>query len=148
MQSLMLKPLLRSFRALAFNGENRGAATGAELELSLQQDIQVGLAVPAVKGGALQVVVQINLQATTPHVKDVKEQINITGEYEAKFFYATEVRESTAYELMESDDYQYLLVAQAFPLAMTHFRREMQAMGLDARQLPLGFQGQMVAPSA
>jgi hypothetical protein len=28
---------------------------------------------------------------------------------------------------------------QAVPLAMTHFRRELQAMGMDARDLPLGF---------
>ncbi len=142
MQSLMPRPLLHSFRALAFQGENRGAATGAELELKLQQDIQVGLAVPSVKGGPMQVIVQLKLQATTPDEKVLKEQINITGEYEAKFFYSTDVQESVASALMETDDYQYLLVAQAFPLAMTHFRREMQAMGLDAKQLPLGFQAQ------
>ena len=142
MQSMTPKPLLRSFRALAFQGENRGAATGAELAISLQQDIQVGLAVPSIKGGALQCIVLIKLQASTPNEKDLNEQINAVGEYEAKFFYATDVQESTASELMEADDYQYLLVAQAFPLAMTHFRREMQSMGLDARQLPLGFQSQ------
>jgi hypothetical protein len=142
MQSLMPKPLLRSFRALAFHGENRGVATGAELELKLQQDIQVGLAVPTIKGGALQCVVLIKLQASTPHEKDLKEQINAVGEYEAKFFYDKDVQESTASELMETDDYQYLLIAQVFPLAMTHFRREMQSMGLDARHLPLGFQPQ------
>jgi hypothetical protein len=41
---------------------------------------------------------------------------------------------------MDDSEYQYVLVAQAFPLAMTHFRRELQALGLDARQLPLGLQ--------
>jgi hypothetical protein len=29
--------------------------------------------------------------------------------------------------------YKYILVAQAFSLAMTHFRRALQSMGLDAR---------------
>ena len=38
----------------------------------------------------------------------------------------------------EQEPYQYMLVSQAFPLAMTHFRRELQSMGFDARSLPLG----------
>ena len=40
--------------------------------------------------------------------------------------------------MFNHEEYQYVLVAQAFPLAMTHFRREMQSMGFDARELPLG----------
>jgi hypothetical protein len=40
--------------------------------------------------------------------------------------------------LIKQELFQYVLVAQAFPLAMTHFRREMQSMGFDARNLPLG----------
>ncbi len=142
MQSLMPRPLLRSFRVLAFTGESRGEASGADLDLKLQQEIQLALAVPEIKGGPMQVIVQLKLQATTPAEKSPNEQIKFAGEYEAKFFYAADVQEVTASALMETDDYQYLLVAQAFPLAMTHFRREMLAMGLDARQLPLGFQGQ------
>ena len=38
----------------------------------------------------------------------------------------------------DTEPYQYVLVAQVVPLAMTHFRRELQAMGVDARELPLG----------
>jgi hypothetical protein len=37
-----------------------------------------------------------------------------------------------------SDDHQYLLSAQTFPLAMSHFRRELLATGFDGSNLPLG----------
>ena len=80
---------------------------------------------------------------TVPHdrnEKDEKDQATFAGDYEAKFYYPPEVTEEAVTPLMEDTDYQYVLVAQAYPLAMTHFRRELQAMGLDARQLPLGLQ--------
>ena len=138
MQSLTYKPVLRSFRALAFQGENRGEATGIEMHLKLKQDIELGLAVPAVAGGSLQVSVLINLKATATNEKDPKDQATFSGDYEAKFYYAPDVIEEAVTPLMEDTDYQYVLVAQAYPLAMTHFRRELQSMGMDARHLPLG----------
>ena len=55
MQAVAPRPTLRSFRALAFHGENRGEATGTEMRLDVQQDIELGLAVPSVPGGPLQV---------------------------------------------------------------------------------------------
>lgn len=138
MEAVKPRATLRSFRALAFQGENRGEATGTEMRLDLQQNIELGLAVPTVVGGPLQVSVVINLKATATNEKDAKDQATFAGEYEAKFFYPVEVTEEAVTPLMEDNDYQYVLVAQAYPLAMTHFRRELQAMGMDARHLPLG----------
>ena len=63
---------------------------------------------------------------------------DFSGKYEAKFVYPPVAKESEIAPQFEQEPYQYVLVAQAFPLAMTHFRREMQAMGFDARQMPLG----------
>ena len=138
MSGLTPRPTLTSFRALAFHGENRGEANGAEMRLELTQTIELGLAVPSVPGGALQVAVLINLKTTATNEKDAGDQATFAGDYEAKFYYLPEVQESTVTPLLEDSDYQYLLVAQAFPLAMTHFRGEMQSLGLDSRQLPLG----------
>ena len=138
MEAVKPRATMRSFRALAFHGENRGEATGTEMRLDLQQDIELGLAVPTVVAAPLQVSVLINLKATATNEKDAKDQATFSGNYEAKFYYATEVTEAAVTPLMEDIDYQYVLVAQAYPLAMTHFRRELQAMGMDARHLPLG----------
>lgn len=138
MQAIKPRATLRSFRALAFHGENRGEAVGTEMRLDLQQSIELGLAVPTVVGGPLQVAVLVNLKATATNEKDAKDQATFAGDYEAKFYYPPEVTEDAVTPLMEDDDFQYLMVAQAYPLAMTHFRRELQAMGLDARHLPLG----------
>jgi hypothetical protein len=140
MQTVNPRATLRSFRALAFHGENRGEATGVEMRLDLQQDIELGLAVPSVSGGPMQVAVLIKLKATATNEKDAKDQATFAGDYEAKFYFASELTEDAVTPLMDDSDYQYLLVAQAYPLAMTHFRRELQALGLDARQLPLGLQ--------
>lgn len=140
METMKPRAVLRSFRALAFHGENRGDATGTEMRMDMQQDIELGLAVPTVSGGPLQVSVFIKLKATATNVNDAKDQATFAGDYEAKFYFASEVVEEQVAPLMEDSEYQYLHVAQAFPLAMTHFRRELQALGLDARQLPLGLQ--------
>lgn len=140
METIDPRPTLRSFRALAFHGENRGEAMGTEMRLDLHQNIELGLAVPSVLGGPLQVAVLINLKATATNEKDAKDQASFAGDYEAKFYYVPEVAEETVTPLMEDNDYQYLLIAQAYPLAMTYFRRELQALGLDARDLPLGLQ--------
>jgi hypothetical protein len=140
MQVVKPRATLRSFRALAFHGENRGEATGTEMRMDVKQDIELGLAVPSIPGGPLQVSVLIKLKATATSEKDAKDQATFAGDYEAKFYYPTEVVEDQVTPLMDDSEYQYVLVAQAFPLAMTHFRRELQALGLDARQLPLGLQ--------
>ena len=140
MEAVKPRAVVRSFRALAFHGENRGEATGTEMRMDVQQDIELGLAVPSVPGGPLQVSVLIKLKATATSEKDAKDQATFAGDYEAKFYYPTEVVEDQVTPLMDDSEYQYVLVAQAFPLAMTHFRRELQALGLDARQLPLGLQ--------
>lgn len=134
------RPTLRNFRALAFHGENRGEANGIDMRLDLQQDIELGLAVPTVTGGPLQVSVLINLKSTATNEKDAKDQATFAGDYEAKFYYPPEVTEDVVAPLMEDNEFQYVLVAQAYPLAMTHFRRELQSLGLDARELPLGLQ--------
>lgn len=138
MQAVKRRATLHSFRALAFHGENRGDATGVEMRVDLQQNIELGLAVPTVAGGSLQVSVLINLKATATNEKDPKDPATFSGDYEAKFYYAPEVTEAVVAPLIDDPDYQYVLVAQAYPLAMTHFRRELQAMGMDARNLPLG----------
>lgn len=138
METVTPRATLRSFRALAFHGENRGEATGTEMRLDLQQDIELGLAVPTVVGAPLQVSVLINLKATALNEKDAKDVATFAANYEAKFYFSPEVPEAAVTPLIENTDYQYVLVAQAFPLAMTHFRRELQSMGMDARHLPLG----------
>lgn len=138
METVRPRAVLRSFRALAFHGENRGEAAGIEMRLDMQQDIELGLAVPNVPSGPLQVAVLIKLKATATNVNDAKDQATFAGDYEAKFYFSAEVAEVQVTPLMDDSEYQYLHVAQAFPLAMTHFRRELQALGLDARQLPLG----------
>ena len=132
------RPVLRSFRVLASNGQNRGEAAGVKMRLEVQQEIEVGLAVPDVAGAPLMLGVRIKLDAKATNENDTSDVATYAGEYEARFYYAAGVTEETITPLLDDHEYQYILVAQAFPLAMTPFRRELQAMGLDARELPLG----------
>lgn len=132
------RPTLRSFRVLAMSGHNQGEAAGVKVHMAVQQNITVGLAVPTVAGAPLMVAVAIQLEGKVNHDKEATDLAVCTGEYEAKFYYPSEVTEEAVNTLLDDHDYQYGLVAQAFPLAMTHFRRELQAMGIDAREMPLG----------
>lgn len=137
-QVTMPRPTLRSFRVLAVSGQNKGEAAGAKVHMTVQQDIEVGLAVPSMAEAPLMVGVVIKLNATATGEADAKDVATCAAEYEARFLHAPGLDEATANALLDDRDYQYALVAQAFPLAMTHFRRELQSMGLDARELPLG----------
>lgn len=132
------RPVLSSFRVLASNGENRGEATGPRIRLQLQQEIEFALAVPDVAGAPLMVGVRVKLQAKATDENDASDTATYAADYEAKFYYPAGVTEDAVTPLLNDHEYQYVLVAQVFPLAMTHLRRELQAMGLDARELPLG----------
>lgn len=139
MEVVALRPKLASFRATAFTGENRAESVlGQRWVLQLTQTIEVGLGIPIGPGGVLQAVVKISLVANGSNEAQPDEKAAFSADYEAKFNYANEVTEAEISHLILQEPYQYVLVAQAFPLAMTHFRRELQAMGFDARQLPLG----------
>ncbi|GAB2740977.1 hypothetical protein GCM10027019_20910 [Melaminivora jejuensis] len=132
------RPVLRSFRVLACQGDNRGEDTGVAMRLDFQQEIEFGLAVPEIEGAPLMVGVKVKLETLATNQNDASDVARYSGEYEARFYYPAGVTEDAVAPLLDDHDYQYALVAQAFPLAMTHLRRELQAMGLDARELPLG----------
>ncbi|HEX5786232.1 MAG TPA: hypothetical protein VFY35_15995 [Burkholderiaceae bacterium] len=122
---------------VAFSGKNPGEAMAPSAQLELAQEIEVALAVPATAGAPLQAVVLIRLKA---HALPLQGSANaeFAGEYEGRFLYPADVAEPDITPWIEQHDYQYGLVAQVFPLSMTHFRRELQSMGIDARELPLG----------
>lgn len=106
--------------------------------IELTQTIEVGLATTDKPGVSLQAIVNIDLAARASQNDAKDRSAEFSGSYEAKFNYPPEAKESVVGPLLDQEAYQYVLVAQAFPLAMTHFRREMQSMGFDARELPLG----------
>ncbi len=132
------RPVLRSFRVLASKGESYGEAAGTRIRLQLQQEIEFGLAVPDVAGVPLMVSVRVKLEAKATNENDANDVATYAATYEARFYYTAGVTEDAVTPLLDDHEYQYVLVAQTFPLAMTHFQRELQAMGLDARELPLG----------
>lgn len=138
MEAVNLRPKLVSFRATSFHGENKDASDpGRQWTFQLTQTIEVGLATPDKQAAAIQAVVRIDLEARAL-AQDADLSANFRGSYEAKFLYPPEATEEVIAPMFQQEPYQYVLVAQAFPLAMTHFRRELQAMGFDARQMPLG----------
>lgn len=138
MQELSLRPKLLSFRVVFFSSENRREGNGSTWALELKQDIHVGLAVPEVQGAAIHALVQVALYATARNEQAPQETAEFKAEYLATFSYPTDCTEAQISSLQDQEPHQYLLVAQAYPLAATHFRRELLATGFDARALPLG----------
>ncbi|MGH8759319.1 MAG: hypothetical protein ACREVW_07380 [Burkholderiales bacterium] len=96
------------------------------------------MAVPMVPGARQQAVVKVDLRAKSTNTSSLTDSAEFSAIYEAKFNYPGDATEEAVFPLFEQEPYQYTLVAQAFPLAMTHFGRELQSMGFDARSLPLG----------
>jgi hypothetical protein len=139
MEVAEMRPKLVSFRATAFHGENKSASSGNEpWNIELTQTIEVGLATAQSASAPLLAVVKFDLVANATKAGASDQVAEFKASYEAKFEYPTAVTEEKIIPIFAQEPYQYLLIAQAFPLAMTHFRREMQAMGFDARELPLG----------
>ena len=134
-----LRPKLMSFRATGFHGENKAASSGTEpWNIQLNQTIEVGLNTPQNPQTPFQAFVKIALAAKATKNDAADQMAEFSGDYEAKFDWPIAATEAEVLPLIPLEPFQYLLVAQAYPLAMTHFRREMQSMGFDARELPLG----------
>jgi hypothetical protein len=137
--SSLLRPKLMSFRATGIHGENKAASSGQEpWNIQLTQTIEMGIGTPLNPPAPFQAFVKINLIARASKADAADQVANFSADYEAKFDFPEAAAEADILPLIAEESFQYLLVAQAFPLAMTHFRREMQAMGFDARELPLG----------
>ena len=139
MEVASLRPKLVSFRVTSFRGENKALSSGQDpWNIQLTQKIEVGLAVANEAPAQLLGIVNIDLLAKAAKANAADQVAEFCASYEAKFTYPATVTEAQIAPLVDTEAYQYVLSAQAFPLAMTHFRREMQSMGFDARNLPLG----------
>jgi hypothetical protein len=133
------RPRLLSLRVVRFNAENTMVSSPAqEMQLQLSQDIEVGLGASPEPGQHLQAMVQVRLSAKALNNDQQPAGPYFEGVYEGKFEYPVGVQEVDVASKFETELYQYVLVAQAFPLAMSHFRKQLLAMGVDARKLPLG----------
>lgn len=133
------RPRLVSMRVIQFHGENTVVANPPQpMHLTLSQDIQVGLGVSTDPSQRMLAVVNVRLTAKTVPQLEGGANPEFSASYEGKFEYPEGVQESDVGARFDTEPYQYVLVAQVVPLAMTHFRRELQTMGVDARELPLG----------
>lgn len=135
---MTLRPKLATFRVEAFSSDNRTPSDGSPWDAKLENTIEIGAAVPTAPGQPIQGVVKLMLQANAHDTRAPQITATFRGEYIGLFVYPDEATEPDVMTLIASDDHQYLLSAQVFPLAMSHFRREMQATGFDGRNLPLG----------
>lgn len=139
MEVVEQRPRLVSLRVTRFQGDNNASAAAQQkLRLELKQEIEVGLGTSINPKGPLMALVNVLLHATAKTPDGADTGAVFEGRYEGKFEYPAGVTEELVGPRFATEPYQYVLVAQVVPLAMTHFRRELQAMGLDARELPLG----------
>jgi hypothetical protein len=139
----MLRPKLASFRATSFHGDNPGPADGGalwKLEVTQQMELGVGIATSPATSPAkhIQALVQITMTARATSETAGAAAADFTATYQAKYDYPPETTEEQATDRIRDEAHQYELMSQAFPLAMVHFKRELLAFGLDARELPLG----------
>lgn len=140
MEVVEQRPRLVSLRVTQFRGDNSVPAHAPQkLTLELTQDIEVGLGSAVAPDGPLLALVKVVLRAKAMSTDGEVTGAEFEGSYEGKFEYPAGVKEEQVAARFATEPYQYVLVVQAVPLAMTHFRRELQAMGMDARELPLGF---------
>ena len=135
---MSLRPLLKSFRVVAYTGENRAESSRDAWEIQLENNIELSTAVPTVAGNPIQGWVKMHMRAKAKNSQNPQSSASFDAEYQASFNYPEASTEAEVSALMADENHQYLLTAQVFPLAMSHFRRELLATGFDAKELPLG----------
>jgi len=135
---MTLRPVLKTFRVLAHRSENRAESSREAWEIKMENTIEIGIAVPTVPGAPIQTLVKMHFRSHAQSGVNPQATASFEGEYQGNYSYPVEATESEVAALVETEAHQYLLAAQVFPLAMTHFRRELQSTGFDARELPLG----------
>lgn len=138
MEVMKNRPKLASFRVTQFQGENSATPSGVDLLLETKQTIEVGLGSSMAAEKRVQAMVKIEFESVVKNKTADQMATTFKGTYEGKFEYLAEVTEESIGEQFAQEAYQYGLVSQVFPLAMTHFRRELQSFGIDARGLGLG----------
>lgn len=135
-----LRPRLLGFRVIAFNAQNKvpNIANG-ETGFEITPTIEVALAAPAAPEGVLEGLVTIHLLGRAAlKVRPDDSIAEFSATYEARFIYPPEAKEPEIAPRFERETHQYMLVAQAYPLAASHFRRELMAMGFTVGDMPLG----------
>jgi hypothetical protein len=141
MDAVELRPRLASFRVVAFSGKFNAitAKKPVEIALEMQPQIDLELRVPTEEEKPLEAFVRIQINGTaTPRDEQEQPIGKFEAEYEARFVYPSDAKEPDISSRFEREPYQYSLISQVFPLASSHFRRELLSMGIDARTLPLG----------
>lgn len=135
-----LRPRLMSFRVLSFRAENKlPNVIQSEIGFEMTPTINLGLALPARPDGQIRGMVTIQMAGrAAPHNSPDEPLAGFSASYEALFVYPKEAPEADVSARFESETHQYMLVAQAFPLASSHFQRELMAMGFAVGNLPLG----------
>lgn len=135
-----LRPRLMSFRVLSFSAENKlPHVTQTEIGFEMTPTINLGLALPATPDGQIQGMVNIQMAGcAAPRNSPDDHLVDFSAYYEALFVYPKDVPEADVSARFESEAHQYMLVAQAFPLASSHFQRELMSMGFAVGALPLG----------
>ncbi len=131
-------PKLITFKVEAFSSENRAEGGAVSWELNVSNTIEIGMAVPTVPGAAIVAIVKVRLVGAAHNSEDAGITASFKGDYVGQFNYPTSAAEEEVTALISTEEHRYLLAAQVFPLAMSHFRRELLSTGFDAKNLPFG----------
>lgn len=141
MDAVTLRPHLIGFRVVAFSGKCNAIAANqpSEIAFEMQHRIDLELRVPTEEINPLEALVRIQINGKAASQNEQDQPIgNFDAEYEARFIYPPEVKEPDISPRFEREPYQYMLVSQVFPLASSHFRRELMSMGFNVGHMPMG----------
>jgi hypothetical protein len=136
-----LRPRLTSFRVLAFHVTNHAPDMASDqIGFELTPSIELALGVPIPPNEVLDGMVRISIKGHTTHEGTAPNQplAEFSAVYEARYTYPLGSTEAQISPRFESETHQYMLVAQAFPLASSHCRRELAMMGFAVGGMPLG----------
>lgn len=131
------RPRFVIFRVAQFSTNYSDQARAQKGSLEIEQNIEVGIQVPSTEERPIRAVVRIRVSAKV-EAKEGKPPAEFSAEYLAKFNFPSGTKLEEIRAWVDEEPNQYALISQAFPLAMTHFKRELMAAGMDAPKLLIG----------
>jgi hypothetical protein len=114
------------------------------LRIAIRKEIRIGLVeapetdAQSVSAGLLGVVqIDMSVDFRDEDGNEAKG-ISASAQYEMGFDFPKDVGVRDIEPLMPDESYQFNFVAQAHPLAMSHFKGQLNAMGISIPDVPLG----------
>lgn len=139
-RSVQLRPQLTRFYLLSLAAVNKLSVSGGagRINLRRKQDIEIETMPPEGERKLCRVLVRLNMVVKGYREGDETPVVALKGKYEGRFLFSPDIDIGTIDAAASTEEFQYALTSQVYPLAMNHLKEQLELMGMTSQRMPLG----------